>query len=57
LGRIVASDAAKESWFAKKENRKMKMQGSAAASAKTLQSQSCLFAKNRFTANALAVVH
>jgi hypothetical protein len=53
----VSSDAAKESWFAKKENRKTKLQGSAASSTKTLQSQSRLFAKNRFKANGLAVVH
>jgi hypothetical protein len=36
---------------------KMKLQGSQASSANTLQNQSEVFAKNRFTINGLTVVH
>jgi hypothetical protein len=35
----------------------MKLQGSQASSANTLQNQSEVFAKNRFTINGLTVVH
>jgi hypothetical protein len=53
----VASDAAKESWFAQKENRKTKSQGSGASGCKTLQSQTEQYPKNRITFNRLAVNH
>jgi hypothetical protein len=36
---------------------KMKLQGSQASNANTLQNQSEVFAKNRFTINGLTVVH
>src|SRR6185437_6665832 len=57
FGRIVPSDAARESWFAQKENRKTKLQASGAASRKILQSQIAQSSGNRFTFNRLAVVH
>jgi len=57
FGRIVPSNAAKESWFAQKENQKIKLQDPGASSGETLQSQSYVFAKNRFTINGLTVVH
>jgi hypothetical protein len=48
---------AKESWFAQKENRKTKLQGSGVSSREILQSQISLFAKNRFNIKELTVVH
>jgi predicted flap endonuclease-1-like 5' DNA nuclease len=41
----------------KERKQKMKLQGSQASSANTLQNQSEVFAKNRFTINGLTVVH
>jgi hypothetical protein len=35
----------------------MKLQGSRSSGREILQSQSCLFAKNRFTINTITVVH
>jgi hypothetical protein len=57
FGRIVASDAAKESWFAQKENQKTKLQPSAPSGGKTLQTQIGQNRKKRLTFNRLAVVH
>jgi hypothetical protein len=57
LGRIIPSDAGKESCFAVSGNPKMKLQGSRSSGREILQSQSCLFAKNRFTINTITVVH
>jgi len=39
FGRIVASDAAKESWFAQKENLKTKLQSSGVSGCETRQPQ------------------
>jgi hypothetical protein len=47
FGRIVPSEAAKESWFAIHGNLKMKLQGSNPLGRESLQSQSCLFAKKQ----------
>src|ERR1019366_996971 len=57
FGRIVTSDAVKESWFAKKENRKTKLQGSRSSGREILQSQIAKSPKNRLTFSRLAVVH
>src|SRR4029078_7049453 len=57
FGRIVPSDAAKESCFAAKGNPKMKSQGSGASTPKTLQSQTRHSAEHRFSINGSAIVH
>jgi hypothetical protein len=57
FGRIVPSDAAKESWFRLKENQKTKLQPSAPSGCKTLQSQTAQSPKNRLTFNRLSVNH
>jgi hypothetical protein len=45
FGRIVPSDAAKESWFAVRENPKMKLQGSPSSDRNIPQSQISLNGK------------
>ena len=57
FGSIVPSDAAKESWFALKENRKTKLQGSRPSGCEILQSQIGQNPKNRLTFSRLAIVH
>jgi hypothetical protein len=57
FGRIVPSDAAKESWFALKENRKTKLQGSRPSGPKILQFKIGQSPENRLTFSRLAVVH
>ena len=57
FGRIVTSDAAKESWFAARGNPKMKWQGSVPSGREILQSQIAKSPKTRLTFSRLAVVH
>ena len=54
LGASPPPDAANESWFVRKDNRKTKLQASAASGRKTLQSQTSLGAENKLTFNYLA---
>src|SRR5271165_1563255 len=57
FGRIVPSDAAKESRFADSGNPKMILQGSEASTPESLQSQKPSYVKIRLLLNGLRVVH
>src|SRR4051794_10314650 len=57
FGRIVPSDAARESCFASKRNRKMKSQASRASDPETLQSQTRPQTQKRLSLNGLEIVH